>query len=558
MLIPDINELNAVNCRKITFSKLWPEFYEYLQNKYPQYSLSEQLALYYNNLIEPPKCVVCGGNVKFINFKSGWRRTCCKKCSGRDSQTKLKRQQTCIEKYGVDNAAKSDIIKDKSKQTCLKRYGISNAGWTEESQKKIKNTNKERYGVDWGTQNDIIKNKIKNTCLERYGVDWNSKIDSVKESKSSIIRTKVDDIKYNILHNTMNSHDDIINITDDFMYVCKCPHPGCDKCANKIYNITPKSYHSRHSCEKCTILNPEGISSNKDTYIELFVKDILKESFISYEDTPNNNILYNKQHIDIYCPDLNIGFECNGVYWHSSKYKTPNYHVNKTKAALESGIRLYHIWEDWVVKKPDILKSMILNWVGKSKYRIYARNCEIKEVDKKIGFDFLDKNHIQGHSNYKVGYGLYYNNELVSLMTFGKKRGCVGRYINNNESEWELIRFCSKLNTNIVGGASKLLRYFIKNMSPKIIYSYSSCDISNGDLYKKLGFESDNKIKNSYWYIDKKTFQRYHRTSFTKDSIVRRGWMPDKNGWTEKEVMLSKGYYCIYDSGQLKWVLSIK
>ena len=93
-----------------------------------------------------------------------------------------------------------------------------------------------------------------------------------------------------------------------------------------------------------------------------------------------------------------------------------------------------------------------------------------------------------------------------------------------HKQEWELVRFCNKLNIRVVGGASKLLKYFIKQYNPKSIVSFSMNDISNGDLYKTLGFVTDDKITQSYWYIDPNTMKRYHRTSFTKQSIVKRGW----------------------------------
>jgi hypothetical protein len=84
-------------------------------------------------------------------------------------------------------------------------------------------------------------------------------------------------------------------------------------------------------------------------------------------------------------------------------------------------------------------------------------------------------------------------------------------------------------------------------------------DISKGKLYKQLGFVTDNKINQSYWYIEPSTFKRYHRSSFTKTGIVKHGWR-DKvdNTWTEREVMEEHGYFCIYDSGQLKWVLNLE
>ena len=180
-----------------------------------------------------------------------------------------------------------------------------------------------------------------------------------------------------------------------------------------------------------------------------------------------------------------------------------------------------------------------------------------KEIDSKTCNSFLDTNHIQGKSSSNIKLGLYYGDELVSVMTFGKPRINMGD--NHNNCQWELIRFCSKLNTRVVGGASKLLNYFIKHYDPDTIISFSSNDISNGNLYKQLGFKSDYKYQQSYWYVEPGTLKRYHRSSFTKAEIVKRGWMEKvDDSRTEQKVMKSRGFFCIYDSGQFKWILNLK
>ena len=59
-------------------------------------------------------------------------------------------------------------------------------------------------------------------------------------------------------------------------------------------------------------------------------------------------------------------------------------------------------------------------------------------------------------------------------------------------------------------------------------------------------------------YIERSSLRRYHRSSFTKDAIVKRGWKENKDGWTEKDVMLEHGYFQLYDSGQTKWLINFK
>ena len=100
-----------------------------------------------------------------------------------------------------------------------------------------------------------------------------------------------------------------------------------------------------------------------------------------------------------------------------------------------------------------------------------------------------------------------------------------------------------------------MLAYFISKYNPSVIYSFSSHDISDGNLYKSLGFERG-RDNVSYWYVDS-SCKRHHRSAFTKQSIIKRGWKTDKDGWKEVDVMREHGYHRIYDSGQTKWVYNI-
>jgi hypothetical protein len=164
--------------------------------------------------------------------------------------------------------------------------------------------------------------------------------------------------------------------------------------------------------------------------------------------------------------------------------------------------------------------------------------------------DFLEKNHLQGFVGSSIKLGLFFENELVSIMTFGGLRKSLGQ--KNTKGSFELLRFCNKINHNVVGGASKLLKYFIKNYSPCNIISYSDFSRSDGNLYKKLGFELSHLSEPNYYYIINGV--RNHRFNFRKDKLVKEGF--DKNK-TEVQIMKERKIMRIFDCGMEKWILEV-
>lgn len=290
-------------------------------------------------------------------------------------------------------------------------------------------------------------------------------------------------------------------------------------------------------CPKCAVRQ-----SKPEDEIVNYIKSINENiNIIQREHT-----ILNRKEIDIYLPDYKIGIEYDGLVWHSEKYLNhKNYHLNKTEECNKQGIRLIHIFEDeWLFKK-DIVKSRLKAILGETKERIFARKCTIKSVDAKTSMKFLDKNHIQGRCKAKYHIGLYYNNELISLMTFGKIRQ-MKKYNNDYDNTWELLRFCNKQNTSVVGGASKLLKYFTEIVHPHKIISYADKRWSNGNLYEKLGFTHTHDSKPNYFYVIGN--HRENRFKYRKGELVKKGFSSEKS---EHEIMLENKIYRIYDCGTM-------
>lgn len=282
--------------------------------------------------------------------------------------------------------------------------------------------------------------------------------------------------------------------------------------------------------------------------IEIF--EFIKSS-TSLEVLSNRKILDGVE-FDILIPDRKIAIEFNGLYSHAEKEeatneslrKGPTYHLNKTLICEKHGYFLFHIFGDQWTYKQEIIKSMIRYKLNVIVNKVYARNLEIKRVDSDERIKFFNDNHLQGKDQSSLAYGLFRGDELMCCASFSTPRF-------NRSYDWELIRFATKLNTNICGGFSKLFTYFKKYHTGSII-SYSDRTYSSGTLYENSGFRFSHTNRPSYWYV--KNDKRFPRTMFTKQQIARK--FPDIDlNMSEKEIMKELKYNRIWDCGTIAWVI---
>lgn len=265
----------------------------------------------------------------------------------------------------------------------------------------------------------------------------------------------------------------------------------------------------------------------------------------------DNNISYEREfYVDHFLYDFRVGnnlIEINPYPFHNITFspfgepRDKDYHYQKSLVAKNNDYRCIHVW-DWdnIDKVIELLKP---------REKVYARKCTVQEVDKDIACKFINSYHLQGstktdRSKNTIRLGLYYNNELVSIMTFGKPR-------YNKKYEYELIRFCSSY--AVIGGAEKLFKYFLRKYKPSSIISY--CDFSkfSGNTYEKLGFSKLSLGISSHWYNPK---TKRHIT----DNLLRR-YGADKlldtnygKGTDNKEILVENGFVEIRDSGQITYV----
>lgn len=376
----------------------------------------------------------------------------------------------------------------------------------------------------WGDQYDysiteyINKNvKIKFIC-NNHGIIEQIPLDHIK--RGCFLCNKKRENKYTIETFTKKANE-IYNFKYDYSEVkfksildkvkIKCPEHG-------IFEVrVVRHLNENQKCPKC--------DKEKIVFIKKFELFFFKE-FIDYIQTceidfkiSNNKFAFNNFNLIIHDIEQVFDYEYE-----------------------ENTIYIYSY--EWLNKK-DIVKSRIMNLLGKNN-KIGARLCKIRNLSQKEKTQFLKENHIQGNDHSKIFYGLIFNNKIVACMTFGESRF-------NKNYKWELIRYCSKLNMNVIGGASKLLNYFIKNYSGSIV-SYADKRWSKGDLYKKLGFQFDGFTNPGYFYY--KNNQLYNRIKFQKHKLTKMGNYDIS--LSETKIMQLNGYLKISDFGNSRWIYNIK
>jgi hypothetical protein len=442
---------------------------------------------------------------------------------------KNKSKETSLKKYGVEHPSQSIEIKQKTINSNLKKYGVEYPSQSIEIKQKTINSNLEKYGVENPTQLIKTKQKIIDSNLKKYGTEYYSQS---SEFKSLIKNRKIPHLKEKFRLNIINIENNVIEYY-------------CDVCKTVIKSDYQLLYnrigYNTVLCENCNPLN-SPISGH-----EIQLREFIKEN---YDDDIiyNNRKIISPYEIDIYLPKLKLAFEFNGLFWHNEENKPNNYHQTKTELSEQQDIHLIHIYEDDWLYKQDIVKSRILNLIGKIPNRIYGRKCDVREInDNKLIRYFLNENHIQGFVGGQIKLGLFDNGELVSLMTFGSKRKFMKS--NNEDGVYEMLRFCNKNNTLVIGSGDKLFKYFINEYKPVEVISFADRSWSQGDLYRKLGFQLIHKTPPNYYYIVDGI--RKHRFNYRKDKLIRDGY---NEKLSEHKIMLDRKIYRIYDSGSLKFI----
>lgn len=334
----------------------------------------------------------------------------------------------------------------------------------------------------------------------------------------------------NQIHNGKYNYDKtkFNKINDDIIITCPIHGDFIQRANNHI--------HLKNGCPLCA-------KSLSTSLPEQEISNFIQQHYPG-PVTQNDRTALDGKEIDIYLPELKLGIEYHGLYFHTETLRGKKHHYDKWKLATEHNIRLIQIYSNEYEQNQPLIESKILYLLGHSN-KIHARKTKIVSVDTHDKNEFLTKHHLQGPDSSKICYGLTYNGELVSIMTFGPSRF-------NKKYKYELLRFCNKSGLSVVGGASKLLTHFRRNY-PGSIISYADKRYSNGGLYHSLGFVLDGHTQPSFSYFNIKNNVLYNRMNFQKQYLKDMpGYDPDL---TEYEIMQLNHYDRIWDCGQFRFGL---
>lgn len=451
-----------------------------------------------------------------------------------NDDTKQNFKNAMQEKYGTDFFPQTKEFIGKVKATKLKRHGDENYN----NVKQMKSTCLERYGEDNYRKTPEYNAKYVATCAVRYGIDHASKSKPYKDSHKKLMFSKfLNSVRFENFIPKF-SIEEYNGVTDKFNQ--KYPFE-CKRCGGIEDHDISDGRDVR--CTKC-----DKFMSCFQTEVVNYIKSILPDEPIVI----NNRAILSPLELDIYIPSKNIAIETNGLYWHTevSGGKNKNYHLNKTKLASAKGIRLIHVLETEWIHKQSIVKSVLNSTLVHHNQVIYARKCKIQEVPLKEKTKFLAENHLQGQDHSTVKLGLYYEGELVSLMTFVKSRF-------DRKIDWEMSRFCTKLNVTIVGGSSRLYSKFVKDYKPTSVVSYSDRRYFSGETYLKLGFSFVSNTPPNYHYIIDDYNSLQSRINWQKAKLPKKLLTFDST-LSEWENMKINGFDRIWDCGHSKWIWTEK
>lgn len=394
---------------------------------------------------------------------------------------------TCLKKYGVENVFQSQQVREAYKKTCIEKYGVENVSSVEEFKKKRRETNLDKYGHEYYLGSDDCHQKM----VDKFGVDNVFQLDEVigKIRESHIKKCGTD------------HHLKVPEIAA--AHVAKSRQTMIDSGIIQLHEGKTKvewaeevGFSYSHFSK---LVNQYGwdyavSSSPRTSNLERMIEDLLISEGVEYE---RQFYINNGQK---YYADFKVGnivIEACGEYWHSEyRQKDNSYHLKKREMYESEGLTPLFFWGNEIIKKFPIVKSIILNKLGRST-SLFARKLTIADLGSKTARRFFSENHLMGPGSGRT-FALYDSSGTYAAM----------RVRQNRMGEWEISRFCTKSGYTVVGGFSRLLTHFIRECNPSSVTTFVDRRYGQGTYLSNFGFIQKSCYKSFSWTDGETTFHR--------------------------------------------------
>lgn len=319
----------------------------------------------------------------------------------------------------------------------------------------------------------------------------------------------------------------------------------CQKCDHTWKTPVYQRVNSTSGCPKCS---KSSVTSKAEEELAAWFSELGFEEGSDF--IRNDRLLLSGREVDFYFPLLNIAIEYNGLRWHSeAKGRGETYHYEKWSKAKDAKVQLIQIWADDWAARGTVVRSMLTHKLQASTSpRVYARKTALTYLTYKQASLFLDANHIQGSARGTLYLGLKDADNLVAV------------------SVWKLLidgtllleRYATS--KTVVGGMGKLLKAAPKHLHSQgrrvtQIVTFAAHDVSDGNLYEKLGFAVDKELPADYMYVVKG--ERRHKFGYRKSRFQDDPALVYVDGLTEKELAVLNKIDRVWDSGKTRYVLHL-
>ncbi|RZK56196.1 MAG: hypothetical protein EOO91_12590 [Pedobacter sp.] len=214
-----------------------------------------------------------------------------------------------------------------------------------------------------------------------------------------------------------------------------------------------------------------------------------------------------------------------------------------------NNIVLVQLWEDvWLTRRTQVL-SRINSFLGLNK-SYHGRKAKIAALNLKQASSFLNDNHLQGYINAKYHFGLMDSDKLIAVASFSEARPMKSK--GENYQSAELVRFASTDGLTIVGGLSKLIKHFLKQIKVNDLMSYADRDWSLGKGYDKLGFQLSETTPPAFLYVNEENLIRYFPHRLPKEILDE---FEAQKALNLDDFLTSNGYLKLFNTGNLKYHL---